>query len=246
MAASTPSGEARRAGERGFALAFLVGVLTVLAIGLAAALPHWAAMAQREKESELIFRGTQYAEGIRVFQRRFGRFPVRLDELVEVEPRSIRQLWKNPIDPAKGWLLLVEVGQGTLVPVDPVTGEVVGTGAGTEPLPEGASAPPAAGGVGVAPGTVVSGNIHGVKSRAGGSAYHVFFGRKDYGEWEFTVDTWTAATGALSPLGLPQRMTAASFGRPFVFAAAAGAEGGTIGGQPAAPPEESGAGSSEK
>jgi type II secretory pathway pseudopilin PulG len=238
MAPATPTGEGPpsgggRAGERGFVLAFLVGLLTVLAIALTAALPQWAAMAQREKESELISRGTQYAEAIRVFQRRFGRLPTRLDELVEVEPRSIRRLWKNPIDPAAGWLLLVEAGGGVVVPVDPKTGAIVGAGGaeGEESsdatLPEGESAPPAADGVGAAPGTVVTGNIHGVKSRAKGEAYHVFFGRKDYGEWEFTVDTWVAATGELTPGGLPRRMTAATFGRPFFYSAPTGSESGT-------------------
>ncbi len=256
MAPSTPTGDVRRraASECGFALAFLVGLLTVLAIGLAAALPHWAAMAQRERESELIARGTQYAEAIRVFQHRFGRFPIRLEELVEVEPRSIRQLWKNPIDPAAGWLLLVEAGQGTVVPVDPKTGAVVGSGDEGE-LAEGESAPPAAEGVGAAPGTVVSGNIHGVKSRAKGEAYHVFFGRKDYGEWEFTVENWTAATSALAPDGLPRRMTAATFGRPFAYGSPAGGdaasptgaeEGGGKPEPPAAPPDDSGTGDGEE
>jgi len=242
MALATPIGEVPpadggRSGERGFVLAFLVGLLTVLAIAITAALPHWAAMAQREKEAELISRGTQYAEAIRVFQRRFGRLPTRLDELVAVEPRSIRRLWTNPMNPAAGWLLLVEAGGGVVVPVDPKTGAVVGTGgenaeSGEAMLPEGASAPPAAAGVGPAPGTVVTGNIHGVKSRAKGEAYHVFFGRKDYGEWEFTVDTWVAATAELAASGLPRRMTAATFGRPFLYGAPIGGEsaGGNAGG----------------
>ncbi|HEX2251775.1 MAG TPA: hypothetical protein VHQ65_00740, partial [Thermoanaerobaculia bacterium] len=51
--------------------------------------PAWSKMAQREKEEELIFRGLQYAEAIRVFQRKFGRYPTRLEELIEVEPRKI-------------------------------------------------------------------------------------------------------------------------------------------------------------
>lgn len=249
MEPSTPTGEAprrsgRRAGERGFTLAFLIGVLTVLAIVLAAALPRWAAIAQREKEAELISRGVQYAEAIRVFQRRFGRLPTRLEELVEVEPRSIRRLWTNPIDPAAGWLLLVEVAGGTVVPVDPKTGAVVGGGAAAT-LPEGESVPPAAQGVEGAPETVVTGNIHGVRSRAAGSAYHVLFGRKDYGEWEFTVEAWTAASGELSPGGLPRRLTPATFGRPFAFSPSAGTgesapgndAGATGDGKPAAPPD---------
>jgi len=44
---------------------------------------------RREKEEELVFRGLQYAEAIRVFQNRFQRPPIRLQELIEVEPRSM-------------------------------------------------------------------------------------------------------------------------------------------------------------
>ena len=102
MGPPTPSGERR--GERGYGLAALVGVLAVLAIALGAALPVWAARIQRGREAELVARGLQYAEAIRVFQRRFGRLPNRLEELVELEPRSIRRLWTNPMSrEAGGW-----------------------------------------------------------------------------------------------------------------------------------------------
>jgi len=129
-----PTGSAaRRRGEAGFTLPFLIGILTVLAIVLAAALPVWVARVQRAKEAELVARGLQYAEAIRVFQSRFGRLPSRLEELVELEPRSIRQLWKNPFakgdDP--GWYVLMEVG-GQVVPLDPRTGELATGAEGTQ------------------------------------------------------------------------------------------------------------------
>ena len=70
---------------------------------IAAVLPLASAQAQREREAELIFRGLQYAEGIRIFRRRFGRFPNSLKELLEVKPRSVRKLWKDPMTKDGEW-----------------------------------------------------------------------------------------------------------------------------------------------
>ena len=52
----------------------LMVAVTILTILTAAALPVWSQRMQREKEEELIFRGWQYAEAIRVFQQRQGRY----------------------------------------------------------------------------------------------------------------------------------------------------------------------------
>jgi len=212
-----PTGSPGRRGETGYTLAFLVGILTVLAIGLGAAMPHWVARAQREKEAELVARGVQYAEAIRVFQRRFGRLPNTLAELVELEPRSIRRLWRNPFaqGDAVGWAILVEVG-GQVVPVDPASGAVVAAPPGSE----------AAGGAPAgATGVAVAGPIHGVRSLARGEAYRRFFEWKDYGDWEFSVERLVAASGATTPEGLLRRLDDASLGRGFPYAPPGGAPG---------------------
>lgn len=101
----------RRRGEDGFNLVVLVMAVTTLNILVAMALPSWSQFIRREKEADLIFRGLQYAEAIRVFQIRNNRMPTRLKELIEVEPRSIRQLWKNPMAEDGAWLLLPIQGQ---------------------------------------------------------------------------------------------------------------------------------------
>ena len=73
---------------------------------------------RREKEEELIFRGLQYAEAIRIFQIRFQRLPTTLKELRDVTPRSIRQLWKDPMT-EDGEFAPIYQGQGT--PLQPPT-----------------------------------------------------------------------------------------------------------------------------
>ena len=51
--------------------ALLVG-LAVMAVVLSVAMPTWSHMIRREKEEELIFRGTQYARAINQYQRKFA------------------------------------------------------------------------------------------------------------------------------------------------------------------------------
>ncbi len=101
----------RFAGQEGYNLVMLVVAITVLNILVALILPVWSHRIRREKEEEAIFRGLQYAEAIRVFQLRFGRFPTALKELIEVEPPSIRQLWEDPLTDHGEFGLLVDLPQ---------------------------------------------------------------------------------------------------------------------------------------
>ncbi len=102
---SAPGTTARdRRGEAGYNLVILMVAVTVLNILVAAAIPLWRTAIRREKEEELIFRGLQYAEGIRNYQRRFGQLPVKLEQLVESKPRCMRQLWADPITGKRDWV----------------------------------------------------------------------------------------------------------------------------------------------
>ena len=98
--------ETRRSAQTGFTLVGMIIIFTVMAVLLSAAMPIWSKVIQREKEEELIFRGMQYAEAIRVFQLRNGRYPLRLEELLTVRPRSIRQLWTDPMTDDGEWGLI--------------------------------------------------------------------------------------------------------------------------------------------
>ena len=53
-------------------MAALLIALVVLLVMASVALPVYQQSAQREKESELIFRGEQYARAIGLFQRKTG------------------------------------------------------------------------------------------------------------------------------------------------------------------------------
>jgi type II secretory pathway pseudopilin PulG len=99
---------ARRRGEEGYNLAMLIVAITILNIMVAVALPLWSYVIRRDREEETIFRGLQYAEAIRVFRQRNGRYPASLEELVKIEPRSIRQLWTEPLSEDGEFGLVIE------------------------------------------------------------------------------------------------------------------------------------------
>jgi type II secretory pathway pseudopilin PulG len=161
-----------RRGAAGYSLVMVIMAVTVLNIMLAAALPKWSEMIKRDKEEELISRGWQYAEAIRVFQRRFQRFPVKLEELIKAKPRCIRQLWKDPMTASGDWAPIF-LNQGS--PIQP---------------PGTPKAPPSQGLDPNQPQVTV-GPIVGVKSRSPSKSLLVFFGHERYDEWEFRVEMLT-------------------------------------------------------
>jgi type II secretory pathway pseudopilin PulG len=177
----------------------LMVLVTVLNVLVAAALPAWSGVIQREKEEELIFRGLQYAEAIRVFQARFGRLPNRLEELVEVEPRSIRRLWEDPMTGEARWALIFQ-GAGAPIPGQPgepqagqpQQGQDLAGGGFPEDEPPVATNDP---------DQLVQGPISGVRSLAQGESMLEFQGKQRYSEWLFTVDVLQQQLNAGAPGG---------------------------------------------
>ena len=218
------SGRARTVAQlrqRGYNLVALMVFVTVLNVFAAAGLEAWSHMMRRQREEELIFRGLQYAEAIRVFQQRFGRYPSRLEELVEVEPRSIRQLWTDPFNEDGGWQLILAQQQRPRRNTDrsnrgrrnnrqqrrteelDLNQPQQLTPAGGEEL-SGATGPD---GQRVGP-------IFGVKSKVPETSLRSFFGKTTYSEWEFTADT-VKVSGATMLGDAPARLTSEWVGRPF-------------------------------
>lgn len=96
-------------GRPGYLMIMLLLVLSVLALGLIVAVPVWETELRREAEEELIFRGRQYAEAVRVFQERNpGRFPRSLKELAE--ERCLRRPFRDPMTPTGEWNVILNSG----------------------------------------------------------------------------------------------------------------------------------------
>ena len=190
-------------GTRGYTLVALIVGMTVMAILIAAVLPMASAEAQRDKEAELIFRGFQYAEGIRNFHRRYGRYPNTLKEMFDVRPRTLRKLWKDPMTNSDKWGLITAAG----APVT-TTAPTIPPGGGQAPTPTPAptpfsTLPSTTGGFGN-PGDQPPGPIMGVYSTSKKKGYRLFSGRENYNQWQFTEQTLLSSAGSGSfPQGGP-------------------------------------------
>jgi type II secretory pathway pseudopilin PulG len=187
----------------GYALVALIVIVAVMNVLVAATLPYWSQVIKRDKEAELIFRGLQYAEAIRVFQLRFGRLPNSLDELIEVNPRSIRRLWADPMTDNGEWeLIRAQVGQRGAAQGREVAG---GTAPGGRDTRRG----------GRRRGRQrAAGPIVGVRSRSKEEATRTFMGSDSYGGWHFTAELIPTPVTVPDTLLIP-RPTSDWIGKPF-------------------------------
>ena len=201
----------------GYTLATLMIFITVLMIGLAAAYQLWSSLAQRENEDELIFRGLQYVNAIRLYQARNGRLPNKLDELMLIgpgKPRCIRKLWKDPMTPPDGkWGLIFQNNIRWPVVVVPGT-EAGAEGESTQQTPTQTSPFPGqpstlGGGTGFLPqsnmqikplettgaeGEAPVGPIIGVFSTSVKKSLRTYNARNYYCQWEFSLLANSATT----------------------------------------------------
>jgi type II secretory pathway pseudopilin PulG len=75
-------------------------MLAIFIIALVVAAPRVAKSIQRDREIETMHRGKQYIRAIKLYYRRFGRYPPNVDALVKTN--DIRFLRKKYIDPTSG------------------------------------------------------------------------------------------------------------------------------------------------
>jgi len=99
--------KARRSPQQGYVLIVMLLFLALMVIGLTAAAPAMSQRVRRQREIELIHRGKQYARAIRLFYRKFGRYPVRLEELEKTNNiRFLRKRYKDPMTASGDWRLI--------------------------------------------------------------------------------------------------------------------------------------------
>src|SRR5712691_5463206 len=101
--------------DGGFAMAALIAAMTIMVIFLSMALPAWRTAVQREKETELIFRGQQYARAIVLFQRKYANtFPPNVDILLN--EHFLRKKFKDPMTESGEFQVIYANQQGSAQP----------------------------------------------------------------------------------------------------------------------------------
>lgn len=87
----------RNRSEQGYVLLGIAIGLVILGIFMAAAVPAWDYVIQREREQELLWRGRQYVQAIQRFQQRYpGAFPPNVEVLVE--EKFLRKAYRDPMN----------------------------------------------------------------------------------------------------------------------------------------------------
>ena len=104
---------ARNRRQQGYALLLVIFMTTIVLLLATMAAPNIQTNGQREKEKEMIWRGKQYARGVKLYYRKMGRFPTSIDDLTKPKVGSLRfmrQAYKDPMNAQDGSWRLIYVG----------------------------------------------------------------------------------------------------------------------------------------
>lgn len=96
-------------------------MLTLMLLATIAVAPNLLTQGRREKEQEMIWRGKQYPHAIKLYYRKYGKFPTSLDDLTKPgigNIRFMRQAYKDPMNTKDGEWRLIYVGP---------TGQLIGS-----------------------------------------------------------------------------------------------------------------------
>jgi hypothetical protein len=104
--------------ERGYALVLIMFFLAVITIAATVVAPNIITNGQRDREEEMIWRGQQYARGVKLYVRYYQthgggvRFPTSMDDLTKPKTgiRFMRQAYKDPMNTVDGSWRLIYVG----------------------------------------------------------------------------------------------------------------------------------------
>lgn len=127
--------------QRGYMMLTLMLALALITIGLLTVLPAVKQQILRDREDEMRHRGTSYMRAIQHFYKKFGRYPMRVEELENTNNlRFLRKRYKDPlnIDRATGKEKDFRLLHQTDISLNngPVLGQVPGPGGpnGQNPL----------------------------------------------------------------------------------------------------------------
>ncbi len=87
-----------RRNEQGYILLTLLLIIALMIIFTAAIVPSITFEIKRDREEEMIHRGVQYSRAIRAYYKKFGRYPVKIEDLESANNlRFLRKRYKDPI-----------------------------------------------------------------------------------------------------------------------------------------------------
>jgi type II secretory pathway pseudopilin PulG len=85
--------------EQGYVLITMLLAVALMTITAAIAFPAISFEIRRDREQEMVHRGVQYSRAIRVYYKKFGRYPTKLEDLDNTNNlRYLRKHYKDPIN----------------------------------------------------------------------------------------------------------------------------------------------------
>jgi type II secretory pathway pseudopilin PulG len=96
----------RRQREGGYVLLAILLMMALMIIAATVEAPRVVQQMKRDREQEMIHRGTEYARAIKKFYKKFGRYPTNLDDLDKGQIRFLRKRYKDPLTKDGKWTLL--------------------------------------------------------------------------------------------------------------------------------------------
>jgi type II secretory pathway pseudopilin PulG len=190
------SAQDERQGQRGFTLAGVLVILTVLSVVVAYTVPPaWSQILKRDREIQTIWVMKQYARAIYEFQRKRNALPVSMEQLEEQNtPRVLRALYPDPLTGKMDWILVPPGTPGTGSPAP-----------GMPAAPQTGTSLPASGSASTSPGDY-RGPFIGVRPPITGQSYITLNGVDRYENWLYTLaelQQEISRVGGL-PVGTPQ------------------------------------------
>lgn len=182
--------------QQGVVLFLLVLMVALVLIALAAEVPPMVAQLRRDREEELIRRGAQYARAIRLYYKKVGSYPVRLDQLENTNQiRFLRRRYKDPMT-GKDFKILHNTdvqlsGQSQTTNLGSNASSTAGLNSPTtsdtraQNSPSSTNSSPSSSSSGT---TFGGGPIVGVASTSNKQSFHVFNKKDHYNEWQFFYD----------------------------------------------------------
>lgn len=88
-------------------LLVIVLMLALALIAMSATAPYVITEIKRDREDDLIHRGKQYQRAIKLFYKKFGRYPTSLGELQNTQNvHFLRKLYNDPMTPDGEWRII--------------------------------------------------------------------------------------------------------------------------------------------
>ncbi len=113
--------------EDGYLLLAVLVLVALLLLSLAIAAPKVAVDLRRDKETEAMHRGMQYARAIRLYYKKFGSYPTSIDQLEHTNDiRFLRKRYTDPITGKNDWRL-IHMGEARVAPTG-MFGQALQTG----------------------------------------------------------------------------------------------------------------------